>query len=408
MNSPLYEATRPNSANLEDFTMQGQYFAAGHSRAYAAHLCLSSREDGRLWAEATATDSQQLLDSIPLATLQIEPPLVGLPRRIIWPSGGAFVTPDHATTEKLTQLRARSTRQGVVDLMRQADGVITRLESRWSLALGSVLLTVVFMVWLFTDGLPRAAEVAARNTPPSVLTSLDEKTMKTLDDGYLSETELSPERQRRIQGLFDLALRRLNAGEASQHTPYHYQLHLRHASDDIGANAFALPGGSVVMTDQLADQIYDDLDEDLADQGVAGVLAHEIGHVQKRHSLAGIYQGLGIGVLVTAVTGDLVNVGSLAVIAPTFLLKQGYSRRAEYEADRVSGLFLIEEYGSTRGLRESLVRLEQYALDGEDAPENEEEAANAEGSGWEELLLTHPDTAKRVEQLSALEAEGVN
>lgn len=394
----------PQSVAVPDLALQGDYFSAGHSRAHKSTLRLRPHEDGVIWAEVVpvGTESPQPLDSVPVAALQIEPPLVGLPRRIVWPSGGAFVTPDHAAAEDLARLRARTARQGVTDLMRRADGTITRLESRWSLALGSVLLTVLFVIWAVFDGVPRAANALAQRTPPDLLSTLDEKTIEGLDGQYLSETELSAAQQQRVKKLFDGVVKRLNTPAAS----YHYELHLRHASDEIGANAFALPGGTVVMTDQLVNQVYRDLDPDLADQGIVGVLAHEVGHVQKRHSLAGIYQGLGLGVLLTAATGDLINVGSLAVAAPTFLIKQGYSRRAEYEADQVGGTFLIREYGTTQGLREALVRLEEYALDGEAAPSNEEEAADARGSGWEELLLTHPDTAKRVEQLTQLEAAG--
>ncbi len=65
-----------------------------------------------------------------------------------------------------------------------------------------------------------------------------------------------------------------------------YSLNFREGGA-IGPNAFALPSGTIILTDELVDIAGDDNDMVLA------VLAHEIGHVDKKHSLRQIYRAAG-------------------------------------------------------------------------------------------------------------------
>lgn len=94
--------------------------------------------------------------------------------------------------------------------------------------------------------------------------------------------------------------------------------------DDRTVNAMALPGGVVVVFRGLIDQA-DGPDE------LAGVLAHELAHLGERHPTAGLVRGLGIGVLMTLVTGDasglLASGAAVAMVA-------SYSRADEATADR--------------------------------------------------------------------------
>ena len=96
------------------------------------------------------------------------------------------------------------------------------------------------------------------------------------------------------------------------------------ASPTIGANAFALPSGTVVMTDELV-QLAAHEDEAVA------VLAHELGHVQARHTLRSVLQSSATVVLFAVMTGDLASLSSLSATLPTFLLQMKYSRAFELE-----------------------------------------------------------------------------
>src|ERR1019366_6498522 len=84
------------------------------------------------------------------------------------------------------------------------------------------------------------------------------------------------------------------------------------------------PNGAIVMTDQLVQMAGND-------QAVLGVLGHELGHLQRRHSLRHLLQALGVGVVLNLWIGD---VSSALAAMPTFLLDQKYSRDFEREADQ--------------------------------------------------------------------------
>jgi Zn-dependent protease with chaperone function len=103
-------------------------------------------------------------------------------------------------------------------------------------------------------------------------------------------------------------------------TPYR----LEFRSSLVGPNAFALPNNVIIMTDELVQVARDDV-------AVMGVLAHELGHLKRRHSLRRMLQALGVGVMLNMWVGD---VSSALAAVPTFLLDQKYSRDFEREADR--------------------------------------------------------------------------
>jgi Zn-dependent protease with chaperone function len=94
----------------------------------------------------------------------------------------------------------------------------------------------------------------------------------------------------------------------------------------LGPNAFALPDGQVVMTDQLVSLVSDD-DELLA------VLAHEAGHHEHRHGMRRGLESSAAVVVIGFLFGDLSGTGSLSVSIPTLLVNSGFSRRHEREAD---------------------------------------------------------------------------
>ena len=108
---------------------------------------------------------------------------------------------------------------------------------------------------------------------------------------------------------------RLTKGSA-----YQYEFYV---ADDKIVNAYAMPGGFVVVHTGLL-RLADTPEE------VAGVLAHEVMHVEKRHSLKGMAKSLGLAATVSLVLGDL---GGLASIGSD-LLGLKFSRDHETEADR--------------------------------------------------------------------------
>jgi hypothetical protein len=167
-------------------------------------------------------------------------------------------------------------------------------------------------------GLPWGARKVAFLLPASVTRSLGEQTLATLDRTILQPTVLTHERQLSLQAEFTRFLRQ--TGDA---TPY--QIEFR-AMKGAGANAFALPSGVIVITDDLVQLAHDDRE-------VVGVLAHECGHIVHRHTLRAVLQNSAVFVLIALITGDVSSATAFGSALPTFLLQNRFSREFEREAD---------------------------------------------------------------------------
>ena len=116
-------------------------------------------------------------------------------------------------------------------------------------------------------------------------------------------------------------------------------------TEDKSVNAFAMPGGFVVMHTGL-------LQLAATPEEVAGVLAHEVQHVEQRHSLRSIAQSLGLKLGLTAalslLIGDMSGLASLG----GDLLQLKFSRDHETEADREGLRVLVAAKINPAGMRD--------------------------------------------------------
>jgi hypothetical protein len=147
--------------------------------------------------------------------------------------------------------------------------------------------------------------------------------------------------------------------------------------DDRTVNALAAPGGEVILYRGL-------LDKAGSAEELAGVLAHELAHVQHRHGLRSVARIAGLFVLTSALTG-----GSDAVAAAAALVGLSYSREFEREADADGARMLRAAGIGTEGLQAFFARMER-------------EKSGASGSLWG-YVSTHPADADRVSALRAAE-----
>jgi beta-barrel assembly-enhancing protease len=157
---------------------------------------------------------------------------------------------------------------------------------------------------------------------------------------------------------------------AGPDTPFHVAVY-----DWSLLNAFAVPGGKVVMTKGLIDKAG-------SPDEVAGVLAHEMGHGIELHPETGIIRAIGLAAAVELMMGG--SGGTLANMG-LVLAQLGYTRTAEHEAD-LQALRLLKKAGiSSRGLGDFFKRVEKI------------EGDEPTGKKFSEidLLRSHPPTKER-------------
>jgi predicted Zn-dependent protease len=146
-------------------------------------------------------------------------------------------------------------------------------------------------------------------------------------------------------------------------------------------NAFALPGGSMGVTDGLLELVEGDV-------GLATVIGHELGHLQYRHSLRMMGRSLLVAGIVMIVMGG--DAGFILGTAMN-LAESSHSRDQELEADAY-GLKLVHKlWGTTEGSLEFFQKLEADP--------------KTKGSELLSMISTHPYTPDRIEKLRKLAAE---
>ncbi len=197
------------------------------------------------------------------------------------------------------------------------ESLVVHAQQSWRWVLLSVAALTVLLGALYLWGVPWLGRVAVAATPLRVDRALGESALQALDEQLLRPSALPMEQQQRLRSAFERALAAMPPAGVPAH-----QLEFR--SGRIGPNAFALPGGTLVLTDALVELVQGD------EAVIVGVLGHELGHVQHRHGLRLLVQAGAIAALSSVVLGDF---STLLAGAPVLLGQASYSRDAEREAD---------------------------------------------------------------------------
>ena len=309
---------------------------------------------------------------VALADVHVDARIGNARRTLALPGGAQLQTADHAA---LAALFPRANR---------LEAFVLGLERRWGYALGALAVTALFAWWCAVYGVPLAAKSAAAFVPVTLEAKLGEQTLYALDQTFCTPSALAADRQQAVRRSFGALTAGLNDG-------YQYRLEFR-ACGPIGPNAFALPGGGIVVTDELVKLAQNDAQ-------IAAVLAHEIGHVRHRDGLRLALQSAGIAALIAAFAGDAVSITHLAVALPTVLIQSGYSREAETEADTYAFRRLKETGSSPKYFAEIMTLLERHR--DKESSKNEKGGKDnkpAVRGSVPDYLSTHPVTAERIKR----------
>jgi Zn-dependent protease with chaperone function len=198
----------------------------------------------------------------------------------------------------------------------RSESWVVKAQQSWRGVLAVLALLVVLTGAAYQWGLPVAARGITALVPESVDEMIGRNALAQIDGKWMKPSKLPAATQERLRARFDASMK----AAYPQGVPS-YQLLFR--ASEIGPNAFALPGGAMVMTDELVNLVKDD-------EVVMGVMGHEIGHVTLRHGMRQLVQ---LGVMQFALTVAFGDYGSLITAAPLILGSMAYSRNAEREAD---------------------------------------------------------------------------
>lgn len=146
-------------------------------------------------------------------------------------------------------------------------------------------------------------------------------------------------------------------------------------------NAFAVPGGYIYIYTGLLKAMDDEAQ-------LAGVLAHEIGHVAARHSTERLTAMYGYNLIVSLLLGD--NPNAYAALVSNIFSQTGflaYSRSNEFEADELGIRYANAAGYDPDGYMELLGKFQS--------------AEAREPSKLESWLSTHPPTSDRIAEVKA-------
>ena len=162
-----------------------------------------------------------------------------------------------------------------------------------------------------------------------------------------------------------------------------------HISSEAIPNAYATVGGHVFVNKGLITSLN-------SSEDLLGVMAHEMIHVQRRHVVKSVVQGLGVYTVLSLLIGDITGVAAVLVDQGGPLLNLSHSRELEDEADQLGMKILVKNGVDPSGLSTSLQVINNY-----------QKKLIAESPGADmleklqkiEILNSHPEIEKRIENL---------
>ena len=157
----------------------------------------------------------------------------------------------------------------------------------------------------------------------------------------------------------------------------------------LGPNAFALPGGAIVVTDEMLQLLAG------RDDVLLGVLGHELGHVRRRHGMRLLVQATLIGTAASIAWGDF---SAVLAAAPALLGQSAYSRDFEREADD-DAITLLRANGMSPAVMVEL--FERLAASRPAAGGTDKSADKGSAFDLGIALASHPADAERMQRFKA-------
>jgi Zn-dependent protease with chaperone function len=251
---------------------------------------------------------------------------------------------------------------------KQTDTVV-KMEGNLPIIFASMLLVPVLLFSIFKYGIPGFAIYFAELVPDPMINITSQHTLIGMDKTLLSPSKLDEQTRLELIEKWQDTLNQLTLRDRN------YNLNFRY-SKQFGANAFALPDGTVVVTDGLVELVENDWPM------LQAILLHEIGHVEHNHSMRLIAELMATSIAINYFFGDLEGMIEVVAGFTSTVMQNQYSQKLEWEADN----FAISQLQNLNLDPESFaLAMEKLATTG---PEHSE---------LDEFFHSHPLTQERIQ-----------
>lgn len=384
--------------------VNGVWYQLGSAEKSLATLCV----DSDCLVVTIQADNSDGVNSVErsikytISDVDVSDRLGNIERKLHFGTEGVFATKDNAAIDEIYRHHKKFNRW------------IHKVESHLGAVFVALAFTIALGVSFFVWGIPWASGKIANLLPHKANEIIAAEALTFLDDYWFDETTIPAQRQAEIRQHFTntlLPLDTLNNG-------INYRLHFRNWSDDGKdiPNAFALPSGDIILTDQFIKLTENQNEMD-------SVLLHEIGHVVHRHTLKMVVQGTLVTTIVMLVTGDGSGLADMGAGLGALLVSNHYARGHESEADTYAFENMLKAGIDPQAFASIMNRMDIYmaqtfrtakqesdanteASDAVDKGREDKniEASDAEASDTENsdintamnYLSTHPRTEERV------------
>jgi Zn-dependent protease with chaperone function len=257
--------------------------------------------------------------------------------------------------------------QGFHEALEQQYTGAAFLSSRYSaflktgaagLLIGGVSLLALAVV-LFVWGVPALAEKVASHFPVEYERALGEQLHAQMLDSYTVDSAKTVALQHYLSEL---------------NVQSDFPINVTVVEHEM-VNAFAVPGGFIVVHHAILDKMEHH-------EELAGLLGHEIGHVQMRHSTKAITRSLSYYMLLSLLFGDVSGISAVILDNASTFQNLEYSRNAEADSDKAGLELLAQNNLNPEGMVWLMERLDS------DEPE------------FLKFISTHPRTGDRIKELN--------
>jgi len=260
------------------------------------------------------------------------------------------------------------------------DSWVVRAQQRWRGALLAVLGLVALSTVGFVWGVPWVASAVVAALPAEVDRVVGDRALAQLHSLVLKPTRTALPVQ-------EIWRERLEAAIAAAYPPEQrvpWTLHFA-GGGPIKANALAMPGGHIVVTDELLALLHG------ADDALLGVLAHEYGHVQRRHGMHAVVR---VSIVSAAASAALGDVSGVVAGLPVVFAQLAYSRDAEREADADAAHVLLASGRDPAAMATLFERLAERRTN--DASNKTDKAEDTSRDAVPIAFASHPADAERI------------